>query len=76
MSCACDGADHRPGATRASLLRTGVRLEWFTIGWNSVEAVVAIAAGLLATSIALVGFGLDSVIETVAGLMVLWRLRR
>ncbi len=76
MSCACEGVDHRPGATRDSLLRTGVRLEWFTIGWNSVEAVVAIGAGLLAGSIALVGFGLDSVIETAAGLMVLWRLKR
>ena len=76
MSCACDRAAHRPEASRGSLLSRGVRLEWFTIGWNSVEAVVAIGAGLLAGSIALVGFGLDSVIETVAGLMVLWRLRR
>ena len=63
-------------STRDLLLRRGVRLEWFTIGWNSVEAVVAIGAGLLAGSIALVGFGLDSVIETAAGLIVLWRLRR
>ena len=61
---------------RDLLLWRGVRLEWFTIGWNSVEAVVAIGAGLLAGSIALVGFGLDSVIETAAGLMVLWRLKR
>lgn len=76
MSCACDGADHRPETPREALLRRGVRLEWFTIGWNSVEAVVAIGAGLLAGSIALVGFGLDSVIETAAGLMVLWRLQR
>ena len=63
-------------STRDLFLRRGVRLEWFTIGWNSVEAVVAIGAGLLAGSIALVGFGLDSVIETAAGLIVLWRLRR
>jgi len=63
-------------STRGLFLRRGVRLEWFTIGWNSVEAVVAIGAGLLAGSIALVGFGLDSVIETAAGLIVLWRLRR
>ncbi len=76
MSCACDGAEHWPETARAGLLSRGVRLEWFTIGWNSVEAVVAIGAGLLAGSIALIGFGLDSVIETAAGLMVLWRLRR
>ncbi|MEK6530121.1 MAG: cation transporter [candidate division NC10 bacterium] len=63
-------------STRGLFLRRGVRLEWFTIGWNSVEAVVAIGAGLLAGSIALVGFGLDSVIETGAGGIVLWRLRR
>lgn len=63
-------------STRDLFLRRGVRLEWFTISWNSVEAVVAIGAGLLAGSIALVGFGLDSVIETAAGLIVLWRLRR
>jgi cation diffusion facilitator family transporter len=61
---------------RDLLLLRGIRLEWFTIGWNSVEAVVAIGTGLLAGSIALVGFGLDSVIETGAGLIVLWRLRR
>lgn len=76
MRCACDGAAHTPETPRVVLLGRGVRLEWFTIGWNSVEAVVAIGAGLLAGSIALVGFGLDSVIETVASLLVLWRLRR
>ncbi len=76
MSCACEAGDHRSESARAALLARGLRLEWFTIGWNSVEAVVAIGAGLLAGSIALVGFGLDSVIETAAGLVVLWRLRR
>ena len=76
MTCACDGADHSPETARGALLGRGVRLEWFTIGWNSVEAIVAIGAGVLAGSIALVGFGLDSVIETVAGLLVLWRLKR
>jgi divalent metal cation (Fe/Co/Zn/Cd) transporter len=57
------------------LLREGLRLEYFTIGWNVVEAVVAIGAGALAGSIALVGFGLDSVIEVVAASMLAWRLR-
>jgi len=76
MNCACESGNHRPETSRASLLGRGVRLEWFTIGWNSVEAVVAIGAGLLAGSIALVGFGLDSVIETAAAFMVLWRIRR
>ena len=59
-----------------SYRRQAIRLEYFTIGWNSLEAVVAITAGVLAGSIALVGFGLDSVIETVSGTALLWRLRQ
>lgn len=76
MSCVCDAPTHVPGPSWSELLRSGVRLEWLTIGWNSVEALVALGAGLLAGSIALVGFGLDSVIETAAGVMVLWRVVR
>lgn len=60
---------------RERLLRRGLLLEVFTIGWNSLEAVVAIGAGLVAGSIALVGFGLDSVIEVAAGGVLYWRLR-
>lgn len=58
---------------RAAIIR-GRRLEYLTIGWNSLEAVVSIIVGALAGSIALVGFGLDSVIETSSGLALLWRL--
>lgn len=60
---------------RSTLLRRGIRLEYLTVGWNSLEAVVAVVAGLAAGSIALVGFGLDSVVEVLAGSMLLWRLR-
>jgi cation diffusion facilitator family transporter len=60
---------------RTRSLRRGVQLEYFTIAWNSLEAIVAIGAGIFAGSIALVGFGLDSVIEVVAGAVLLWRLR-
>lgn len=49
---------------RAGWLRLGVRLESLTIGWNSLEAVIAVGLGLLAGSTALVGFGLDSVIQS------------
>lgn len=59
---------------RAAWQRRGRNLEYLTIGWNSLEAVVAITAGLLAGSIALVGFGVDSVIETSSGTILLWRL--
>jgi cation diffusion facilitator family transporter len=47
-----------------------------TIGWNSLEAVIAIGSGILAGSIALVGFGLDSVVEVSSALVIVWRLSR
>lgn len=56
--------------------RWALRLEYFTVGWNVLEAGVALAAGWLAGSIALEGFGLDSLIETASALVLLWRLRR
>ena len=52
----------------------GERLEYFTIGYNSLEALVSIAAGLIAGSVSLVGFGLDSLIEVASGGALLWRL--
>lgn len=55
--------------------RSGRRLEYFTFGWNVTEAAVAIAAGTAAGSIALVGFGADSIIESLSGLVLLWRLQ-
>lgn len=55
-------------------IRRGQFLEYFTVGYNSLEGVIAIAAGLFAGSIALVGFGFDSVIEVISGCALLWRL--
>ncbi len=60
---------------RRALLEQGLRLEYFTVVWNVLEAVVAVVAGWLANSIALIGFGLDSVIESLSGVILLWRLR-
>ena len=66
---------HTPVALdRTALVARGRRLEYFTIAWNGFEATVALASGLLAGSIALVGFGLDSVIETISAGILLWRL--
>jgi divalent metal cation (Fe/Co/Zn/Cd) transporter len=62
-----------PGG-RAQLARRGKRLEWLTIAWNSLEALVSLAAGLLAGSVSLVGFGFDSLIELVSGAALLWRM--
>jgi len=59
---------------RSDLVRHGKRLEYFTVAWNSTEALVSIVAGLIAGSVSLVGFGLDSIIEMVSGAALLWRL--
>ena len=53
--------------------RVGIRLELLTVGWNAIEAAVAIGAGIAAGSVALVAFGLDSVVEVSAALVVLWQ---
>ncbi len=59
---------------REQVVRRGQRLTWATIAYNTLEAVIAIGAGLLAGSVALVGFGFDSVIELGSSLAGLWRL--
>jgi cation diffusion facilitator family transporter len=61
---------------RRSLHRRALWLEYFTVGWNVIEGVVAIGAGLIAGSVALVGFGVDSSIEVISALGLLWRLRK
>lgn len=60
---------------RFSNVKRGRSLEYFTVGWNLLEAFVSVTAGLLAGSIALIGFGIDSLIETGSGGVLLWRLR-
>jgi divalent metal cation (Fe/Co/Zn/Cd) transporter len=58
---------------RSRLVVRAKLLAWVGVGWHGIEASVAIGAGLLAGSIALVGFGADSLIESVAGFVLLWR---
>lgn len=58
----------------ADAIRRGRRLEYFGLGWNMVEAAVAIGAGVSAASTALLGFGIDSLIESLSGVVLLWRL--
>ncbi len=60
---------------RVALHRRALWLEYATVGWNVIEALVAITAGILATSVALIGFGADSAIEVVSAVGLLWRLR-
>jgi divalent metal cation (Fe/Co/Zn/Cd) transporter len=52
----------------------GLRLEYMTLGYNVVEAAVSLVAGVMAGSVALVGFGVDAVIESISGSIMLWRL--
>ncbi len=59
---------------RAGLLRRGLRLEYLTVGWNIIEGVVSVAAAVAAGSVALLGFGIDSFVETMSGLVLIWRL--
>ncbi len=59
---------------RAAVIREAFRLEWFTVGWMTVEAIVAIASGIAAHSISLTAFGIDSVIELASAGVLIWRL--
>jgi divalent metal cation (Fe/Co/Zn/Cd) transporter len=60
--------------TRQAIALRGRRLEYFTIAWNSLEGIVAVVAGVIAGSISLVGFGVDSFIEVISGAALLWRM--
>jgi divalent metal cation (Fe/Co/Zn/Cd) transporter len=64
-----------PLERRRGLHRRALGLEYFTVGWNVIEAVVAIGAGIIASSVALVGFGVDSGVEVISAVGLLWRLR-
>ncbi len=68
-----DSASTGKPADRGRLVRLGLRLSIFTAIWNVIEGGVAIAAGELAGSVALLGFGIDSVIETASAVVVGWR---
>src|SRR6476646_9727443 len=59
---------------RIAIVWRGQKLEYFTIAWNLLEGLVAIIAGVIAGSISLVGFGIDSFIEVTSGGALLWRM--
>lgn len=61
--------------SRETLVRRGRRLAYFTIVWDVIEGAIAVTAGIIAGSIALVGFGLDSTIEVFASSVVVWQLK-
>lgn len=65
----------KAGGLRPQQLRRALRLEYLTVGWNIVEGVIAITAGILAGSVALLAFGIDSFVESASGSVMVWRLR-
>jgi divalent metal cation (Fe/Co/Zn/Cd) transporter len=65
-----------PDRRRRRRQRIALGLAWATIAWNTVEAVVGIVAGAVASSIALVGFGLDSTVEVVSASVIVWQMTR
>jgi len=67
------GRSPQKSAERERLVRRAKQLAWLGVGWHGVEAAIAIGAGLVAGSIALIGFGADSLIESFAGFILLWR---
>ncbi len=73
--CAC-AVDPHPAGSTGRLRRWAWWLTALTIGWNSLEALVAILSGVAAGSIALIGFGLDSIVEVSSALVIVWRLSR
>lgn len=60
---------------RQQLEKRARRLSWFTVGYNLLEGVASVVAGALAGSVALVGFGLDSFVESLSGGVLIWRFR-
>jgi len=61
---------------KVTLYKKGLLLEYFTVAYNAVEAVGAIVFGKMANSIALIGFGLDSIMESLSGIVLIWRLHK
>ena len=61
-------------AERLHVAARGQRLEYFTIGWNALEGIAAVTAGVIAGSISLTAFGIDSFIEVTSGAVLLWRM--
>jgi divalent metal cation (Fe/Co/Zn/Cd) transporter len=74
-TCSCHGPAETTALDRGSLVRRGLQLELLTVSWNVVEALVSIIAAMAAGSIALLGFGIDSCVETTSGAILIWRLR-
>ena len=63
-----------PEEARAAHTQAGRKIEYLSIAWTTLEAAAGIIAGVLAGSVALIGFGVDSAIEVASSIVLLWRL--
>ncbi|MFN2389589.1 MAG: cation transporter [Actinomycetota bacterium] len=68
-------ANPYPLDLRGDLLDRGLRLAYMSLGWNALETVVGLGAGVAASSVALIGFALDSIVEASSAGVIVWRLR-
>jgi divalent metal cation (Fe/Co/Zn/Cd) transporter len=73
-NCAGIPATALPDGERAPFIARAFRLEWFTVAWMTIESAVAIGAGVIAHSISLTAFGIDSLIELASAGVLIWRL--
>lgn len=78
-STTCHHCEHEAvdaqARVRAEQLAHALWLEYLTVGWNLIEGIVAVSAAVLAGSVALLGFGIDSFVESASGSVMIWRLR-
>ena len=74
-SCGCSSGCTSGESTRPEAIGRALRLEYYTVGWNLIEGVVAVTAALLAGSVAILGFGIDSFVECASAAVMIWRLR-
>ena len=74
MIDATDARDENHGIDRGVLLKRGFRLENISLGWNLIEGTVAVIAGVIAGSVALIGFGVDSFVESSSAAVIIWRI--
>src|SRR5438552_15574276 len=58
---------------RAALVRRVKLISWLSLGWMTAEGAIGVTAGIIANSIALIGYGLDSTIEGIASIVIIWR---
>ena len=74
-TCECHPCTPSKPGIRTEALKRALGLEYLTVGWNVVEGLIAVTAAIIAGSVAILGFGIDSFVECASALVMIWRLR-